>query len=234
MITAIELLSQSECESLVSTVHDLRERWILRGVDPCRFFTLGAASYIDDSAQLRRFAAVYNPLLLERFGTLLGLVRSVLARQLLSPARFDDNFAVPGFHIWQVPSIFTTPVASTHFDIQYQHLPWPPGCTPDFDRPISFTLPLRLPRRGGGLNWWNITYKQYSAICERADRWLDVRDVAASEATLYQPYTPGVLVLHSGHLLHQIAPVAQVNPDDERITLQGHGVNCNGEWVLYW
>jgi hypothetical protein len=42
------------------------------------------------------------------------------------------------------------------------------------------------------------------------------------------------MMLHSGHILHQIAPVAETDPEDERITLQGHGLYCAGTWFLYW
>jgi len=50
----------------------------------------------------------------------------------------------------------------------------------------------------------------------------------------HHAYQPGTLVLHSGHMLHQIAPVPSVEPDDERIALQGHGIFYDGGWKLYW
>ena len=42
------------------------------------------------------------------------------------------------------------------------------------------------------------------------------------------------MALHAGHLLHQIAPGTALQPQDERITLQGHGVYVDGAWRLYW
>jgi hypothetical protein len=34
--------------------------------------------------------------------------------------------------------------------------------------------------------------------------------------------------------LCQIAAVDRAYPDDERITLQGHGLYCDGAWTIYW
>ena len=42
------------------------------------------------------------------------------------------------------------------------------------------------------------------------------------------------MVVHSGHVLHQIAPISVVGGDDRRITLQGHGMWASGAWRLYW
>ena len=57
---------------------------------------------------------------------------------------------------------------------------------------------------------------------------------AKSRTRTFHPYTPGVLMLHSGHTLHQIAAVDKAYPDDERITLQAHGLHCDGGWTIYW
>ena len=45
------------------------------------------------------------------------------------------------------------------------------------------------------------------------------------------------LVLHSGHLVHQIAPTRGLeagNPADTRATLQGHAIRCGDTWSVYW
>ncbi len=230
----IEITSPDECDRVVSALHRLRKHWIPRGAQHCPFFTFGAASYLDDAAEYRRIVPVYNRLLKQHFGALIETLLSTLARELEAPVALDERLAMPGFHIWQGPGIFTTPTASTHFDIQYERLEWPNSPPPDFDRSISFTLPLRLPRRGGGLNLWNLTLPQYVAICQKAGEWVDIEALARSEVPRYHSYSPGRLVLHSGHILHRIAPVADVDPDDQRITLQGHGLKSGGKWVFYW
>jgi hypothetical protein len=68
----------------------------------------------------------------------------------------------------------------------------------------------------------------------QASKFAPVEEIAQSRTRTFHPYTPGVLMLHSGHTLHQIAAVDQVYPDDERITLQGHGLYCDGAWTIYW
>lgn len=50
----------------------------------------------------------------------------------------------------------------------------------------------------------------------------------------YVPYESGEMVIHSGHTLHQVAPSPRVDPDDERLTLQGHGVWRDRRRLLYW
>jgi hypothetical protein len=37
-----------------------------------------------------------------------------------------------------------------------------------------------------------------------------------------------------GQAKHQIAPAFNCEPRDRRITLQGHGVRCDGVWRLYF
>jgi hypothetical protein len=235
MITSFDLLSNSECDSVVGRIHDLRPYWIPRcGAEPCAFFTLGAASYMDDRASLARLKSLYNPLLCGQFGELLERVRAALGRLVAEPARFEDALALPGFHIWQAPAIFTEPDASIHFDVQYRRIEWPPELRPDFERSLSFTLPISLPKLGGGLIYWDLSYDRYRDQCERAGCWIDTREIIGDAVGTRHPYTPGVLVTHSGHVLHQIAPVSSVDPDDERITLQGHAVRCERQWILYW
>jgi hypothetical protein len=144
---------------------------------------------------------------------------------------YPENLALPGFHVWLAPAVFTKPKAPIHFDMQYRAMEWPPGA--DLSRLISFTLPLRLPGAGGGLNVWEATYEEFREALDKG--WID----GASDLQRFHPrqhvaYTVGRLVMHSGHILHQVAPCARVEPDDERLTLQGHGVWCSGRWSLYW
>ncbi|MCP5507982.1 MAG: hypothetical protein H7A37_06755 [Chlamydiales bacterium] len=50
----------------------------------------------------------------------------------------------------------------------------------------------------------------------------------------YLPYEEGKILIHDGLTLHQIAPAEKMQPDDERITLQGHALFCDGAWRLHW
>ena len=48
------------------------------------------------------------------------------------------------------------------------------------------------------------------------------------------PYTVGKLFYHTGHVLHQIIPGYKLQEGDRRITLQGHGIKCDGKWIIYF
>lgn len=234
MITSLQLLSPEECTRLDGTIKELRDCWIQRGNPQTSFFTLGAASYLDDPAEYPAVARRLNPLLIERFGWVYERLVDLLGRRLRAPVTFAEGLGHPGFHIWGTSSIFTTPVASVHFDLQYLRT-WPenaPGV--DFDRPLSFTLAIRLPQRGGGLNIWDVTYDRYVQFRRRLDARLVPADLAVLLPPMRHPYTVGAVAMHSGLMLHQIGEIDQVFPGDERITLQGHALWCRGAWQLYW
>ncbi|MBH8565533.1 hypothetical protein I8748_25720 [Nostoc sp. CENA67] len=234
-----EILTEQQCDKIYSTIQSLRENWIARGQEPVSFFTLGTASYLDFlnfpelSGDYYTRAKQFNSLLKSHFAWLYELVKNSLEKQLQAPVSYHSTFALPGFHIWETPAIFTKPTASVHFDLQYQNLHWQDQEQIDFQQTISFTLPIKLPHLGGGLNVWDLTYDEYTN--SRDPNYLgDVEVMKRFRNKSFHAYTVGNIVVHYGHSLHQIAAIAQVHPGDERITLQGHGVYHNGQWLLYW
>jgi hypothetical protein len=235
MITSIELLSADECTRIDDRLKQLRQYWVPRGpLSATNFYTLGAASYLDETDEYRQRAAALNPILQEGFNWLYTRLIEFLERRLRAPVAFAEGLAMPGFHIWLTPAIFVTPDASVHFDLQYLRA-WPkdaPGV--DFSRPLSFTLPIRLPQRGGGLNIWDVTYDRYRRFVERVNAPMQPLDVTFLLDRMRHRYSPGAIVMHSGHLMHQIGEIDQVSPGDERVTLQGHALFQQGEWKLYW
>ena len=48
------------------------------------------------------------------------------------------------------------------------------------------------------------------------------------------PYKVGRACYHIGPIWHQIMPGYELSDTDRRITLQGHGVKCDGIWRLYF
>ena len=81
----------------------------------------------------------------------------------------------------------------------------------DLKSAFSFTLPIKLPVHGGGLSIWNAKFEKERIL-----------------------YTPGEIFVHPGNLMHQIAGQPFVEPGDQRITLQGHGIKVDGKTILYW
>lgn len=238
MLTQIPVLDLGECERVSRDVCDLRSQWIPRAQQPASFFTLGLAGYQDLSGPAEHVpsrnyyqeAPFFNALILDRFGWLLRRVQSTLEGFLGMTTRFDSRLALPGFHIFDYLAIPTTDVASIHFDLQYQLIDWRDYApAPDFSNPISFTLPIRLPKGGGGINEWDLTHQEMSRTVHN-----DLVSFVRCRSKTFYSYSVGMLAIHSGHRLHQIAGVADVQPGDQRITLQGHGLRRGPETVLYW
>jgi hypothetical protein len=231
MMFHLELLGDAACDSVVTEVLAQRARWIRRG--SAEFYTLGAASYLDDADAYAAHTAELNPLLAARFAPLYANLRERLAAALGAPVVQANGKALPGFHVWGVPGIPTGPHASLHFDLQYDKLTWTDGPGAG-EGSLSFTLPLRLPRRGGGLSLWETTYERVQAFYARTGFAGTLEDLLPLITERVEPYACGELIVHSGHQLHRIAPVPEVEPDDLRITLQGHARKSGGVWFLYW
>jgi hypothetical protein len=242
MLTQLPVLDLVECQRASLEICNLRSHWIPRTPPPASFFTLGVASYQDLSglvAQVPRQnyyqdAPFFNALILGKFGWLLNRVRSSLECFLDAPAQFSARLSVPGFHIFDDVAIPRTDTASIHCDLQYQLIDWNDGApSPDFTNPISFTLPLKLPKGGGGINGWDLTYEEIGETMRRHGVF-SMADVTKYKCKTFHPYSLGVMAVHSGHRVHQIGPAADVRQGDQRITLQGHGLRRGAEWVLYW
>lgn len=238
MFDSIPVLKLGECERVRQGVLALRRHWIMRGSAGHPFYTVGAASYIDAASRTPpprypEILAETNPVLREHFAWLYARVMYQLSVYLQAEVRTADELALPGFHVWEGRNIPTSSL-SIHFDLQYLSIPWSDGQRADRTRPLSFTLPIALPRAGGGLNSWDLSYEAQAAAHRATGRLVPMEELIRDRTRTFHPYAPGVLTLHSGHVLHQIAAVDQAAPDDERITLQGHGLYCDGAWTIYW
>jgi hypothetical protein len=225
----VDVLSVEECDQVTNAVLDLRERWISRSRNDL-FFTLGVNTYMDLAHATDPDAAYFDParganlMLQQRFAGLHGKLARVLERELGLPMRYADDLAMPGFHIWVGPGIPRGLGTSVHFDLQYQRLLTRPRYA-KASGTVSFTLPVKLPAAGSSLRVWpGCTYPD------------DVSRLAAVRQTDPEVvlYRLGGALVHSGHVLHQIGPTSSVQPDDLRITLQGHGLVVDGVLVLYW
>jgi len=226
----LPVLTAEECAAIRDKVHALQPLWIRRAEPP--FFSLGAASYLDAQPGEDGYydlARRLNTVLRGNFAELYDRVAGVLEKHLNACTCYAPRFALPGFHIFQAASTFANSTGCLHCDRQYDRLDWAGCASPVFSDPVSFTLAVALPHAGGGLQVWNI---EHGDIVGRS---LDeVRAVFKSRECRYEPYRVGEMVVHSGHTVHQIAPMAGMAPADERITLQGHGILAEGIWHLYW
>ncbi|MDQ3809127.1 MAG: hypothetical protein M3336_02440 [Chloroflexota bacterium] len=247
--TLIEVAAPGVCAAVREEIYVRRARWrarVLNGQPP--FYTLGGAAYLDlgfargsiddylDSA-----GSVWDSAG-EPTRTILDAVRTQLAAYLGQPVEFPRHLPPPGFHLFigaGIPRRDCTrsvlDCGSTHFDMQYEYIPWRRWYRDvDVERTISFTLALNLPDAGGGLKVWEPLTLDRVRDDLAARRFPDLATAANMTPAVTVPYVVGSMVVHSGHLLHQIAGVGRCTVMDERITLQGHGLFADGVWRLYW
>lgn len=232
----IPVLNEAESAKVRDQVHALRDFWEHRD-QAGPFYTLGAASYLDaerteDAGIYYRKARDLNPVLERHFDWLHERVAESLAEALGSPVAYPPRFGLPGFHIFLPAELFRRPVAAIHIDLQYAALDWDPASEPDFAHPLSFTLSIALPRGGAGLRTWDLDHAEL-----RQREGGSLQELVADRPPHFHEYRVGHLAMHSGHMVHQIAPSPDLDPDDprdERLTLQGHGIRCGGVWQLYW
>ncbi len=154
-------------------------------------------------------------------------LRVKLAEILGEPVGYEPKFlAMPGIHIFRGAGIRSPGEAGAHFDVQYQRLKFPvePDSGPP---PISVTVMVRAPACGTGLRVYNVSYADYERTY-RLGRINSVEELVRRKTSAYHPYTPGNLFLHRGLIMHCLATPGPIRPDDERITLQAHGVRCGG------
>ncbi len=226
----LPLLSASACQQIRTELYAMQSAWIRRN-PYLPFYTLGVASYLDAAKDVQTYyqkAQNYNALLLARFSGLYQQLGEALADYLAAPISYNPAFALPGFHIYQFCVVFEQAIASVHVDSQYQHLDWPQPTT-DFTAPISFTLTISLPESGGGLNVWDIHHAELADLAAA-----ELLQLTQTREKVFYPYQVGTLIIHSGWALHQAAPAHHLQPKDDRITLQGHGLFSQGQWQLYW
>ena len=230
-ILSLNLLTPLECEQTVTTIERLKSWWIPQKPG-LPFYSLGSGSYFHAGAsqllensyhtQLKQ----YNPLLQKHFAWFYRRLAETLARYLDAPICYPEHLALPGFHIILAHPTFERPLADIHLDLQHQQHQWHDGY---HRQHISFTLAVQLPQFGAGMNYWNLHYDELEGRSLG-----EMKQMTQTRQKQFFPYQLGKLVLHSGLFAHQIAPFVEIQPDDLRITLQGHGTCDRGVWHLYW
>jgi hypothetical protein len=227
-ISQHEVLRSQECETARDQVLALREHWTQRS-EVRNFFTLGAAAYLDAPSRREaylRAAQVLNPLLCGSFGWLYERVRCGFEEVLGQPVSYDDECAMPGFHIFLYQGEDQSqdkPSTRAHFDLQWLHAM--PGCQPE--ETLSFTLLIEEPSGGSSLEVWPA---HRNAV--RAD--FNALQYASTNPSQTLLYSRGHMVVHDGLLLHAIGRASIAAPKGHRITFQGHGAKGSRGWKLYW
>jgi hypothetical protein len=222
-----ELCTAAECRELTRRIESLRALWTSHH-DHVPVHSLGISGFLVPSdATYRRIAAECNPVLLRAFADLYERMRTFLAARVGQPVLDHPYGALPGFNLFGDHEYFATPFASAHFDVQYRNLEWPDHV--DVRDVCSFTLPLALPRAGGGLDVWDLREHDLAALDDEAR--IELVDTTARETLEHRV---GCAVVHRGDVLHRIAPARRIAAGDRRYTLQGHVARSGPNYYWYW
>ena len=94
---------------------------------------------------------------------------------------------------------------------------------PTFRGRFLLRWPSHCRTRARGLNDWDFEWTTDAAVLPEM-----MRRFIGSMPAHFINYCVGELVINSGRLMHQIAPANNIQPEDERITLQGHALFSDG------
>jgi len=186
-VTEEQFITADECERILEQLSAVGDHCTMRGDG---FLTLGAARYLDDAHTYYHLARDTRAVMLSRFQSLYDHLCNWFDAELTFRA------ALPGFHIFNHAAAGQT--ASIHTDEHHHTIPWHSRAVAQ----TSFTVPLQLPKAGGGLVMYNA-------------------DGTARETI---EYTIGRIYTHDGATPHQIDSTRPMGKGDWRITLQGHCV----------
>lgn len=232
MIQTQELLTSDECTQVAHTVESLRAFW--EKPSPFgRMYVLGAASYVFAPGEpagpaYRERAARLTPLLVEQFGWLYTRLCRAVTAATGAPATLAEGLCPPGFHIYRWDRGRRKMHTSVHCDLQFNAHDFTRYGTPELAEPLSFTVSVREPPEGAAMNLWTRTFED----AKHQPR-TQFRAELATTPPRRVRYQLGELTMHSGMAFHQIDPFI-LEPDQIRLTLQGHAVRCDGTWQLYW
>lgn len=232
----VPVLSYAQCEAVVEALMTRSQHWTGRQAleDQVHLFhTLGAATYLDPPSRYGARAQQANPVLQAGFSELYDCVVTAIADTTGYPATLSERLGLPGFHIFRgdprvPPGLMYG--GTVHMDKPHERHAFPETIR----ETLSLTLPLRIPASGAGMYFWpevpNTILSGPKAPHDMSDgqrAWFDAHKQ-------YVGYTPGDMVLHDGLTVHQLANPGPTRADEWRISLQGHGVLCNGTWELFF
>lgn len=249
----LKILTEEECKAVIKSVDELHPHW--RKFQSDRFYTLGAAAYQEgyyEPEKYNEIAAKMNPILKENFGWVYERVIKKLSEQI-GPCELIDPLAYPGFHILGHPLgeanthiemlLATRPISKIHVDGQFnyseQRKMWSTFKNVENNIPMSWTLSIQMPKSGSCLATWdNDDMKQYEKNKKLVEYVKGIRDYAVFKE--HRPpdhvvtYKTGELFFFHGLMKHQIGPTYKMDEYERRITMQGHGMLCDGVWRIYF
>jgi hypothetical protein len=193
-----------DTDNIADKVFRLQQYWVPRS-DEFPFYTLGRCSYLDGKTPAyHEEIKTLNPILLKNFDNTYQIIIDYLSDQFKEPIELNSSLAHPSFHIF-----ISDPFLLTHAGIWHQDIPHTTLGLDPID-PHSFTVAIKLPTGGAGI------------------------DYIENELQKYMPYVEKGIINQDGKVLHRISSLKEYIPDEYRITMQGHLIRINGVLTMFW
>jgi len=202
-----------DAKEISEKIISLRDEWTDRG----HFWTLGTSAYIGGTHDGVMDILRKNEMLLENFKDVLLKAFQIIGVAAKSNVHPLIGAGLPGFHI--VSNRANGKSGMFHVDIPYQNVKWPGP----FVRPFTFTTLLAAPQVGAGLWYWDDMGIEEGAEIIEATRNDTGTAETPEEGRALLEYEIGKTYIHSGRFPHAIADMGEMEEDEYRITLQGHG-----------
>lgn len=250
-ILETNIFSLKECERIVSILVKQQDQWENRSPAGNFFMSYGALTYLDaqsgvandpeydkfkknhDSTQFGYTAKAkyFNEMLAKNFGWMYAKIKMYYVERFEKKVVFKG--ALPGFHIFQTAEQlnhdYVKNLATIHVDKPFTCHEW----GSDLVSASSFTIAVKLPKCGAGLNIWlddsifdNINTVYYHNMSKE-------EQLSVSKEAKYLPYKLGHMYEQTGFTRHQITLAGDAEKGERRITVQGHLVETTNEIIIY-
>ena len=234
-ILETKIFTKKECERIVNTLIKRQNEWEVRSPIGDFFMSYGALTYLDAEGgyyeSYTQKSKYFNEILMEDFDWMYSKIKSYYEERFEKPVVF--KYALPGFHIFQTAEMLNHEhiknSASIHVDLPHRPHEW----DSDILAVSSFTIAVKLPRCGAGLNIWqdkNVFDNIETVFFDELD---EKNQLKVTESAEYFPYKLGYIYEQSGLTRHQITCKGEVMENERRVTLQGHIVETDKEIILY-
>jgi|688.fasta_scaffold278572_2 hypothetical protein len=245
----IRILDDSLCNDIVKRIDSLRDFW--KTVKPYPpMWTLGATSYIDAKNGINiyhKIKLLENKILIENFSDVYEKIINRLS-EYIGDVELEKDLALPGFHIigdkktisnyqkFKVPINYLDAIHKDDLYKVHMNMLSNKYRLVESEKIISITLSIKLPEHGSGLCIWDKSLIKFSEDRDFEKQVLEsglYKDYELGNPIVIK-YKEGSAFCFSGKSFHQIAPVTKAHPGDRRITMQAHGIVCDGVWRLFF
>ena len=221
-----------DCREIVERVLARKNLWHeVSRID--RFYTLGKATYLHGwDLSLEDETRKTKDFLFREFPELYKRLDFFLEEHLQSPMTWDERLWTPGIHIFPSYETYRSKVSRVHVDVSYEFIDWKSlGYSGEVENFCTFTICLKQPSsKTCGIRMWKASTEDYRALESQPNPYEYVKDRECKEFL----YRESEVIVHQGNLFHEILQFHGLSEEDYRITLQGHAVCIDGQWIVHW